>query len=162
MEFHETGFSFKNWCCFVFMYNVILWYMFFFGNDVVEAYIYRSSLTVTLLHSQGFCLCSQVTLDLTLSHSLHFAMSNMQKLKKAKSAMPSYFLIFWKQLKRFSSRIVNWLVKPVCFVNINDNLTKKCPSRRTFSNECAIWGNTVILFFLKSLIYVIFSLRGIH
>ena len=54
----------------------------FFGNDAVEAYIYRSSLTVMLLHSQGFCLCSQVTLDLTLSHSLHLAMSNMQKLKK--------------------------------------------------------------------------------
>ena len=36
-----------------------------FENEVVEAYIHKSSLTVTLLSSQGFCLCYKVTLDLT-------------------------------------------------------------------------------------------------
>ena len=36
--------------------SFILRYM-FFGNEFVEAYISRSSLTVMLLHSQGFCLC---------------------------------------------------------------------------------------------------------
>ena len=37
----------------------------FFGNEVLEADIYWSSVTVKLLHFQGFCLCYQVTLDLS-------------------------------------------------------------------------------------------------
>ena len=36
-----------------------------FGNEVVKTYIYRSSLTVTLIGSQGSYLCYWVTLDLT-------------------------------------------------------------------------------------------------
>ena len=44
--------------------SFILRYMFLW-NEVVEDYIYRSSLTVLLLHFQGFCICYQVTLDLT-------------------------------------------------------------------------------------------------
>ena len=44
--------------------SFILRYMFLW-NEVVEDYIYRSSLTALVLHSQGFCICFQVTLDLT-------------------------------------------------------------------------------------------------
>ena len=36
-----------------------------FGNEAAEAFVYRSSLTVTLIRSQEFCLCYQVTLDFT-------------------------------------------------------------------------------------------------
>ena len=41
-----------------------------FENEVVEAYVHRSSVTVALLGSQGFCLCYKVTPDLTVSVSL--------------------------------------------------------------------------------------------
>ena len=39
-----------------------------FGNELVEAYFHRSSLTVMLLHSQGFWLCYT---RLDSSQSLH-------------------------------------------------------------------------------------------
>ena len=64
-----------------------------FGNEFVEAYIFRSSLTVMLLCSHGFCLCYRVILDLTqVSISTRLSVTHAE-IKKNLTAM--FVFNFW-------------------------------------------------------------------
>ena len=89
-----------------------------FGNEVFKVYVYRPSMTVTLLCSQGFCLCYRVTLDLTrVSLSTKLSVTHAE-IRKTTSALQCFFFIFQTQLQRFFCGISNPVVKPVCFVSI--------------------------------------------
>ena len=110
----------KKWRSLVFHCNVICLtlsrlFFFFAGNFFFDFAILVSSLTVILLHSQGFCLSYRVTQSVS-----HYAMSNTLISKKQKTSAPlsCLFLIFWMQLQRFLLEIKNQLVKTVCFVSI--------------------------------------------
>ena len=126
---------------------VWLWIVFFFaGNFFFHLAIHVSSLTVTLLCSQGFCLRYQVPQSVS-----HYAICNTCVSKK-KSTPLSSLLIFWTQPQRFLRGIKNQLVKPTCFVKWckrMKNLSRVFP-RQTFKKKKnrfeETWGDWVLKF----------------
>ena len=90
-------------------------FSFFVGNFFFHFVIHVSSLTVTLLCSQGFCLCYQVTQSVS-----HFAMSKTCWSNKEKNNICTSMFVF--DFLNMAAEIflgtTNRLVKPVCFVSI--------------------------------------------
>ena len=83
-------------------------------EEVIEAYVYRSSLTFILHFPRVFFLLPTNTVSLTTRLWVTHA-----KTKKKTSASPScLFLIFWTHLQRFFRGIMNRIVKSVWFVSI--------------------------------------------